>query len=48
MFGMILKNSTHVGGGNYELVRKIASQSLNENSYRMDFLDLVKQAMLIK
>ncbi len=48
MFGMILKNSPHVGGGNYELVRKIASQSLNENSYRMDFLEIVKQAMLIK
>ncbi len=48
MFGMLLKNSPHVGEGNYELVRKIASQSLNENSYRMDFLEIVKKAMLIK
>ncbi len=48
MFGMLLKNSKHVGGGSYELVRKIASQSLNEDSYRMDFLEIVKKAMLLK
>ncbi len=48
MFAMVLAESKYAGAGNYELVRKIASQSLNQDSYRMDFLEIVKKAMLLK
>ena len=45
-YGMILRNSVQKGDATYEMVSRIAGESLGQDDggYRAEFLDLVRKA----
>ena len=43
-FGMLLRDSEHKGGINYKLIDQLCRESINGDSYRQEFFELVEKA----
>ncbi|MDR3234666.1 MAG: von Willebrand factor type A domain-containing protein [Planctomycetaceae bacterium] len=48
LYGMLLRNSQHSGNGTYDTVLELAMPNVKDDSYRKEFIELVKKAKELK